>query len=188
MRIIINNNILKMTICKYKMEEFVKKKSIFVSAMSIIAIFSTLIFCIYQNKNLKLIDASSQVIEDLSKVSNKKICWGIKRSDNHEQPDVGKENKRIMDEYNGLCLGNSESKYVYLTFDAGYEAGYTEKILEVLKQNDVKATFFITGHYLNTQPELVQKMIENGNTVGNHTPNYLMSINNIIYNNKMLKQ
>lgn len=175
MRIIINNNILKTAICKYKMEEFVKKKSIFVSAMSIIAIFSTLVFCIYQNTNSKLIDVSAQVTEDLSKFSNKKICWGIKRSDNHDQPDVGKENKRVMDEYNGLCLGNLEQKYLYLTFDSGYEAGYTEKILEVLKQNDVKATFFITGHYLNTQPELVQKIIEEGHILGNHTPNCLMS-------------
>ncbi|MBO5348660.1 MAG: polysaccharide deacetylase family protein [Clostridia bacterium] len=152
-----------------------KKKSFFVSLTSISAIIATLIFCIYQNYNLKTVDVASEVIEDLAKISNKKIAWGIKRADNHEQPDVGKENKRIIDEYNGMCLGNSESKYVYLTFDAGYEAGYTEKILEVLKQNDVKATFFITGHYLNTQSGLVQKMIENGNTVGNHTVNYVMS-------------
>ncbi len=53
--------------------------------------------------------------------------------------------------------------------------GYTEKILEVLKQNDVKACFFITAHFLNTQPELVKKMIDEGHTVGNHTPNCLMS-------------
>ena len=77
-----------------------------------------------------------------------------------------------MEKYNGMCIGNAEQKYVYLTFDAGYEAGYTEKILEVLKQNNVTATFFITGHYLNTQPELVKKMIDNGNIVGNHTVNH----------------
>ena len=108
-------------------------------------------------------------------LSNKKICWGIKRADNHEQPDVGKQNKEILDEYGGICLGNKESNKVYLTFDAGYEAGYMEKILEVLKKNNVKACFFITAHYLNTQPELVQRMIEDGHIVGNHTPNYLMS-------------
>ena len=108
-------------------------------------------------------------------LSNKKICWGIKRKDNHQQPDVGSANKTLLDEYNGICLGNSESKKVYLTFDAGYEAGYMEKILEVLKQNNVKACFFITAHYLNTQPELVQRMIEDGHIVGNHAPRYLMS-------------
>lgn len=151
-----------------------KKKSIFVSGISVIAIFCTLVFCMYNN-NLNTVDVSTQVMQDLSKITNKKISWGIKRADNNEQPDVGKENKRVLDEYRGLCLGNSESKYIYLTFDAGYEAGYTEKILEVLKQNEVNATFFITAHYLNTQPDLVKKMIENGNIVGNHTPNYLMS-------------
>ena len=76
-----------------------------------------------------------------------------------------------------MCLGNKDKKYVYLTFDEGYEAGYTQKILDTLKQNDVTATFFITAHYLNTQEELVKKMIDNGNIVGNHTPKYLMSRN-----------
>ena len=105
-------------------------------------------------------------------MSNKKICWGIKRADNHEQPDVGKENKEIMEKFDCLYMGNPEKKYVYLTFDAGYEAGYTEKILDILKENNVKACFFITGHYLNTQPELVKRMIEEGHIVGNHTVNH----------------
>ena len=108
-------------------------------------------------------------------VSNKKIGWGIKRNDNDEQPDVGKQNQKILEENNGICLGNSEEKTIYLTFDEGYEAGYTEKILSILKENDVKAAFFITAHYVNTQEELVKQMIEDGHIVGNHTPNYLMS-------------
>ena len=69
-------------------------------------------------------------------------------------------------------MGNNEKKYVYLTFDLGYEAGYTEKILEVLKQNEVTAVFFITAHYVNTQPELVQKMIDYNQIIGNHTVNH----------------
>lgn len=69
-------------------------------------------------------------------------------------------------------MGNKQNKYVYLTFDEGYEAGYTEKILEVLKNNNVKACFFITAHYLNSKPELVQKMIQQGHTIGNHTVNH----------------
>lgn len=119
-------------------------------------------------------------VNSSSGLSNKKICWGIKREDNHEQPDVGKENKTLLDKNNGICIGNSDSKKVYLTFDAGYEAGYMEKILEVLKQNNVKACFFITAHYLNTQPDLVKQMIDDGHIVGNHTPIFLMSGNNII--------
>ena len=81
-------------------------------------------------------------------------------------------NKKILEENNGICLGNKEEKILYLTFDEGYEAGYTSKILEVLKENDVKATFFITAHYLNTQEELVKQMIEEGHIVGNHTVNH----------------
>ena len=83
-------------------------------------------------------------------VSNKKIEWGIKRNDNHEQPDVGKANQKILEENDGICLGNKDKKYIYLTFDEGYEAGYTSKILETLKNNDVKAAFFLTAHYVNT--------------------------------------
>lgn len=108
-------------------------------------------------------------------ISNKKIGWGIKRNDNHEQPDVGSNNRKVLEESNGICLGSKEKKYVYLTFDEGYEAGYTTKILEVLKNNNVKATFFITAHYVNTEPEIVKQMIDEGHIVGNHAPKFLMS-------------
>lgn len=103
---------------------------------------------------------------------NRKICWGIKRCDNHEQPDLGKENKELIDKYNGIAMGNKNDKIIYLTFDLGYEAGYTETILDVLKEKNVKACFFITAHYLNTQPEIVKRMIEEGHDVGNHTVNH----------------
>ena len=100
-------------------------------------------------------------------LSNKKIGWGIKRNDNHEQPDLGANNKKLIDENEDIAMGNNENKYVYLTFDNGYEAGYTSKILDTLKENDVKAAFFITGHYLNSQPDLVERMINEGHIVGN---------------------
>ena len=72
----------------------------------------------------------------------------------------------------GYGIGNKDKKVVYLTFDSGYEAGYTKNILETLKQNEVSATFFITAHYLNTAEDLVLEMIKNGNDVGNHTVNH----------------
>lgn len=105
-------------------------------------------------------------------LSNKKIGWGIKRNDNHEQPDLGSNNKKLIDENEDIAMGNKEDKFVYLTFDEGYEAGYTPQILDVLKENDIKAAFFITGHYLNTKPELVKRMIDEGHIVGNHTVNH----------------
>lgn len=105
-------------------------------------------------------------------LSNKKIGWGIKRADNHAQPDLGSKNKALIDEYKGIAMGNSKDKYVYLTFDEGYEAGYTPRILQVLKENNVKATFFITAHYVNTNEELVKEMIKDGHIIGNHTVNH----------------
>ena len=56
-----------------------------------------------------------------------------------------------------------------LTFDAGFENGNTEKILDALKKHNVKATFFLVGNYIETSPELVERMVEEGHTIGNHT-------------------
>ena len=122
-----------------------------------------------------LISNKEESISTASGNSNQKIEWGIKRNNNHEQPDVGNENKKILEENNGICLGNEEQKFIYLTFDEGYEAGYTNQILDILKENDVKAAFFLTAHYVNTQEDLVKRMIDEGHIIGNHTPNFLMS-------------
>ena len=104
-------------------------------------------------------------------LSNKKYGWGIKREDNHKQPDLTTY-LNILNQYNGIAMGNSEKPYVYLTFDAGYESGYTEKLLDILKENGVTAVFFITAHYLNSQPNLVKRMINEGHIIGNHTVNH----------------
>ena len=105
-------------------------------------------------------------------LSNKKIEWGIKRADNHKQPDLGSVNKKIIDEFDGMAIGNDQVSNVYLTFDVGYEGGYTEKILDILKENDVKAAFFITGQFVKTSEEIIKRMIEEGHIVGNHTVNH----------------
>ena len=141
-------------------------------------------------KDAKTLQTSAEV-----GLSNQKIEWGIKRGDNHNQPDLGKKNKELIEKYNGLAMGNSEDKYIYLTFDLGYEAGYTSKILDVLKENNVPAAFFITAHYVNTASDLVQRMIDEGHIVGNHTVNHksmpslteeeikkeLMNLHSVIY-------
>ena len=111
---------------------------------------------------------------------NEKIEWGLKRAKNNEQPVFDEKSRELIEAYNGITIGNNDEKYVYLTFDLGFEAGYTDSILNTLKENNVTAAFFITGHYLNTSEELVKKMIENGNIVGNHTVNHhsMPSLNN----------
>lgn len=143
-----------------------KRKAIyFISFIFLIALFTGSIF-ISKTKNETV--ATSSTIN----LSSKKIGWGIKRNDNNKQPDLGSENKKLIDTYDGIAMGNNADKVVYLTFDEGYEAGYTEKILDILKQNEIKAAFFITGHYLNSKPELVKRMIDDGHIVGNHTVNH----------------
>ena len=134
----------------------------------IMGILAILIFTI----SMTALNSSKTVETSATSLSNELIGWGIKRENNHKQPDVGSKNKKLLDEAEGICLGNKEKKNIYLTFDNGYEAGYTGKILEVLKNNNVTATFFITAHYLNTQPELVKQMIDEGHIVGNHTVNH----------------
>ncbi len=144
---------------------------------------------------------TGKTVETASTLSNEKIGWGIKRNDNHNQPDLGSTNRALIDKYNGIAIGNSEDKSIYLTFDLGYEAGYTAKILDTLKEKNVQGTFFITAHYLNTAPELVERMINEGHIVGNHTVNHksmpdlsddeinseLMKLNQSLYENLDMK-
>ena len=68
----------------------------------------------------------------------------------------------------GLGYGAGEKK-IYLTFDCGYENGNTSQILDALKKHDAPATFFVVGHFLESAPEMVKRMVEEGHTVGNHT-------------------
>lgn len=140
-----------------------KNKYIFASALILLV---GLICASILSEDSKTMQTSSTAL------SNKTIGWGIKRAQNHEQPDLGSTNKALIEKYDGIAMGDKDSKVIYLTFDMGYEAGYTAKILDTLKANNVKACFFITAHYLNTQPDLVQRMIDEGHIVGNHTVNH----------------
>lgn len=143
------------------------KFKIFICVFIAIFLIVVSIFTTNKNENKVSIQTSGNL-----ELSNLKIEWGIKRSNNHTQPDLGKRNKELIEKYNGMAMGNTENKNIYLTFDLGYEAGYTESILNTLKENKVPATFFITAHYVNTAGELVQRMITDGHIIGNHTVNH----------------
>ncbi len=142
------------------------KNKTFITLLLIIGIFVFSVILLNKDQNNNSLVASGTVL------SNKKIEWGIQRKNNHVQPNLGKNNVELIKKYNGIALGNSEKKYIYLTFDLGYEAGHTERILDVLKENNISATFFITAHYINTAPDLVKRMIDEGHIVGNHTVNH----------------
>lgn len=102
-------------------------------------------------------------------LSNNKRGWGLKRNSENKQPEMPSGISATLKKYDAYWIGSPDDKAVYLTFDEGYENGYTPKILDALKANDVKAAFFVTGHYLKTQPDLVRRMVEEGHTVANHT-------------------
>lgn len=94
--------------------------------------------------------------------------WGLGFGKDGEPP-TGMASAEELKEYETYFLGDTSQKKIYLTFDAGFENGNTEAILDALKKHHVKATFFVVGHYLETAPELVIRMVEEGHTVGNHT-------------------
>lgn len=75
-------------------------------------------------------------------------------------------------EYSAWFIAPDDCGKFYLTFDEGYENGYTEEILDVLKEKNCSAVFFVTLPYVQSCPELVQRMIDEGHVVGNHTSHH----------------
>lgn len=119
--------------------------------------------------------------------SNTVIHWGIPSSQNHQTPDPGAQLKEITEKYHAIYMGDPKQKHLYLTFDCGYENGQTSKILDVLKKEKVPATFFVTGLFVRTQPELVKRMANEGHIIGNHTwhhPN-LTSVNHVRFEKEL---
>ena len=82
------------------------------------------------------------------------------------------EAKEILDKYDVIYLGNENEKKIYLTFDAGYENGNVEKTLDALKNNNVKGAFFVLPHLIKANPELIQRMINDGHIVCNHSTSH----------------
>jgi len=101
--------------------------------------------------------------------SNQAINWGIKRSTDGKPAEAGKAWDDLLAKYGAFYKADPNKKELYLTFDNGYENGFTPKILDVLKKEKVPATFFVTGHYLESAPDLVKRMAKEGHIVGNHS-------------------
>ncbi len=95
-------------------------------------------------------------------------AWGLSFQTEGQAP-AGPASAAELKKYDGVYVGDSGSKVIYLTFDAGYENGCTAEILDVLKKHDVQAAFFLVGHYIKSDPDLVRRMVAEGHTVGNHT-------------------
>lgn len=96
--------------------------------------------------------------------------YGFKKSEKGMLPSINEEGfKEILQKHGAIFMGDTEQKELYLTFDNGYENGYTAKILDVLKEKQVPAIFFVTGHYVTGQQELLHRMINEGHLIGNHS-------------------
>ena len=103
------------------------------------------------------------------------ISWYVKRNGN-KRPTASAE-QQLIEKYNGYYIDKklsdaSEKKVIYLTFDAGYENGNVEKILNTLKEKNVTAAFFLLDHIILKNTELVKRMNDEGHFVCNHTKNH----------------
>ena len=93
--------------------------------------------------------------------------WGFRKNNNHVTPEIGKYQEMIKDT-NSYYVGPNE-KSVYLTFDAGYDNGMLDKILDTLNKKNVKASFFVTGDFIKRFPNLVLRIYNEGHSVCNHS-------------------
>ncbi len=98
--------------------------------------------------------------------------WGLSFGEPGAQ-SVGNASAEDLAWYDAYYVGDDDEKIIYLTFDCGYENGNTGPILDALKKHNVQATFFVVGHFLETAPDLVRRMAEEGHAVGNHTYHHL---------------
>lgn len=94
--------------------------------------------------------------------------WGLGFPSEGQTP-VANATAEEMKKYDAYYIGDTKQKVIYLTFDAGYENGYTPAILDALKKHNVHVTFFLVGNYIDKCPDLVNRMLEEGHTVANHT-------------------
>ena len=94
--------------------------------------------------------------------------WGLSFQQEGQTP-IGPAAVDTLKNYDAAYVGNTKEKVLYLTFDAGYENGCTAKILDTLKAQDVKAAFFLVGNYIEKNPDLVKRMVDEGHIVANHT-------------------
>lgn len=98
----------------------------------------------------------------------KEYNWYFNPRNDGKQPTPIKE-ASFFNKYGAYYVGDPKEKVIYLTFDAGYESGNTEKLLDTLKKHKVPAAFFVVDHYLKTNPDIVKRMVDEGHLVCNHS-------------------
>ena len=94
--------------------------------------------------------------------------WGLSFREEGAAP-IGTAGRDVLRALDAAYIGDSTQPVIYLTFDAGYENGCTEQILDVLQAHQVPAAFFLVGNYMDKNADLVRRMADEGHIVGNHT-------------------
>ena len=96
--------------------------------------------------------------------------WGLSFQNEGSAP-IGNATPEYLADFQAYYIGPGDpsEKKIYLTFDAGYENGVTEKLLDVLKEEKVPAAFFVVGNFIEENPQIIRRMEAEGHTVGNHT-------------------
>lgn len=119
-------------------------------------------------------EQSQQTITPVSSgLDTTKLGWGPGGpTDEKNRPSGATAYQEKYGKYDADFIAEDQMK-IYLTFDEGYENGYTDDILDVLKEKQTPAVFFVTQPYVKAEPELVQRMIDEGHIVGNHSVNHL---------------
>jgi len=110
------------------------------------------------------------LVVEAAEKENHPYHFGFKKSKNGKLPSIDQEGfKDIIQKHGAIFLGDTGQKELFLTFDNGYENGNTGKVLDVLKEKRVQAVFFVTGHFVKDQPDLVKRMVDEDHLVGNHS-------------------
>lgn len=122
--------------------------------------------CMIENLNNSITNSIQTVSSTLQ---TKELNWYFQVRNDGMPPNAPKESKSFIKNYNSYYLGDTSSKIIYLTFDEGYENGFTPKILDVLKNNNVPAAFFVVKPYIKQNPDLIKRMVDEGHLVCNHS-------------------
>ena len=120
------------------------------------------LFCLYG------VRTASQTTAGPAAVPAAADNWGLSFPAEGESP-VGNASASDLAQYNAYYLGDTDKKVIYLTFDCGYENGYTAQILDVLKKHQAPAAFFVVGNMIESAPDIIRRMAQEGHIVGNHT-------------------
>lgn len=181
-----------------------KMFSIVISSMLFVSYFSSNVYS-SELRNISIKDTKTQYLEttktDIIRffknvfvtnesqngLSTKEYNWYFQPRNDNIPPQGPKETSQLISKYSCYYLGDTSKKVLYLTFDEGYEAGYTVPILDVLKKHNVKAAFFVVKPYITSSPELIKRMVAEGHLVCNHS-NHHPSMASIIDEEKFKKE